>query len=132
MATSGKPLPFFKVFYAGGVGSVRGYETASLGPRDIFGNSIGGKRKIVGNIEAVLPAAQGRQVGALLRLRRCRPDLLRWATQPTVTERFRYSMGVGLAWNSPIGPLKFSYALPINEQPGDRLQKFQFQVGSVF
>ena len=54
-----------------------------------------------------------------------------FGTQPTY-ESFRYSAGVGLAWNSPVGPLKFSYAVPIDEQPGDRLQKFQFQVGTVF
>ena len=45
---------------------------------------------------------------------------------------FRYSTGVGLAWNSPIGPLKFSYAYPINPGSLDKVQRFQFQVGSVF
>ena len=47
-------------------------------------------------------------------------------------ESFRYSAGLGVAWNSPIGPLKFSYGVPINKKPGDRIQKFQFQVGTVF
>jgi outer membrane protein insertion porin family len=47
-------------------------------------------------------------------------------------EKFRFSYGVGLAWNSPVGPLKFSYAWPIKKYPNDRLEKFQFQVGSVF
>ena len=48
-------------------------------------------------------------------------------------EKFRYSAGVGLAWNSPVGPLKFSYALPAQRRcRGDRIQRFQFQVGSVF
>ena len=55
----GKPLPFFKAFYAGGVGSVRGYESSSLGPRDIFGNALGGKRKIVGNAELFYPILKG-------------------------------------------------------------------------
>src|SRR5437773_12131871 len=50
-----KPLPFFKAYYAGGVGSVRGYETASLGPQDSQGNTIGGRRKIVGNAELFFP-----------------------------------------------------------------------------
>jgi outer membrane protein insertion porin family len=50
-----KPLPFFKAYYAGGVGSVRGYETASLGPQDISGNTIGGRQKIVGNMELFFP-----------------------------------------------------------------------------
>ncbi len=71
----GKPLPFYKVFYAGGVGSVRGYETASLGPRDIAGNPLGGERKIVGNAELVLSDPQGGQVGAGERVHGCRPDL---------------------------------------------------------
>jgi outer membrane protein insertion porin family len=47
-------------------------------------------------------------------------------------ESFRYSAGVGLAWNSPLGPLKFSYGYPINPGSLDRIQRFQFQVGSVF
>jgi outer membrane protein insertion porin family len=47
-------------------------------------------------------------------------------------QSFRYSAGIGLAWNSPIGPLKFSYAIPLNDKCYDRVQKFQFQVGNVF
>jgi outer membrane protein insertion porin family len=39
---------------------------------------------------------------------------------------------VGLAWNSPVGPLKFSYGIPFKERRGDLIQNFQFQVGSVF
>ena len=52
-------LPFFKNFYGGGVGSVRGYESNSLGPLDIFGNVLGGRRKIVGNAELVYPIFKG-------------------------------------------------------------------------
>jgi len=126
----GKPLPFFKAFYAGGVGSVRAYETASLGPRDIYGNVLGGKRKIVGNLELFYPILKGdRSV-----------RLSAWADAGQIYaeglepnfESFRFSAGVGLAWNSPIGPLKFSYGVPLNEKQGDRIQRFQFQVGTVF
>ncbi len=127
---SGKPLPFFKAFYAGGSGSVRGYETGSLGPRDVFGNSLGGKRKIVGNVELFYPILKGE--------RSVRVSAFADAGQIYVNgdqpqfENFRYSAGLGLAWNSPIGPLKFSYAIPISSIPEDKIQKFQFQVGSVF
>ena len=55
----GKALPFYKVFYGGGVGSVRGYETATLGPRDIVGNPLGGERKIIGNAELFYPLLKG-------------------------------------------------------------------------
>ena len=51
--------------------------------------------------------------------------------QPAL-ESFRFAVGAGVAWNSPIGPLKFSYAVPLNAKDGDRVQRFQFQVGTVF
>jgi outer membrane protein insertion porin family len=44
----------------------------------------------------------------------------------------RYSTGVAVTWISPVGPLKFSYAIPINKKPVDKLQRFQFTLGSVF
>lgn len=127
---SGDPLPFFKAFYAGGVGSVRGYEQSSLGPRDIYGNSLGGKRKIVANAELFYPVAKGEKA-VRLSVFGDLGQIYADGYQPDF-ESFRFSAGVGLAWNSPIGPLKFSYAIPFNTHEGDRLQRFQFQVGSVF
>jgi len=153
----GKPLPFYKSFYAGGVGSVRGYESNSLGPLDAFGNVLGGKRKIVGNFEMYYPVLKGDksvrasifvdagQIWAASTLPNFRGDsgevLVEScaggpSSDPQVVypgaQDFRYSAGVGLAWNSPVGPLKFSYALPIGKKCYDRIQKFQFQVGNVF
>jgi outer membrane protein insertion porin family len=127
---SGKPLPFFKALYAGGVSSVRGFEQSSLGPRDQFDNVLGGKEKIVGNIELFYPFLKGDKSvrgSVFFDVGRIRGN----GEQPDA-ESFRYSTGIGVAWNSPVGPLKFSYAFPLNEKPGDRIQKFQFQVGSVF
>lgn len=126
----GKPLPFFKAFYAGGAGSVRGYEAGSLGPRDIYGNTLGGKRKIVGNAELFYPILKGDRsvrISAFMDAGQIYSN----GYQPEF-ENFRFSAGLGLAWNSPIGPLKFSYAFPFNDIPQDKIQKFQFQVGTVF
>ena len=128
--TSGKPLPFYKAFYAGGVGSVRGYENGSLGPRDIYGNALGGKRKIVGNAELFYPILKGERSVRLSGFFDAGQIYVN-GFQPEF-ENFRFSGGVGLAWNSPIGPLKFSYAYPLNSISADRIQKFQFQVGTVF
>jgi outer membrane protein insertion porin family len=125
-----KPLPFFKAFFAGGTNSVRGYETNSLGPRDEFGNALGGRRKIVGNAEMFYPIVKGDKAvrgsvffdaGQI------------WAngSQPQ-NESFRFSGGLGVQWNSPLGPLKFSYAVPLNAKEGDRKQRFQFQAGTAF
>jgi outer membrane protein insertion porin family len=132
----GLPLPFFKAFYGGGVGSVRGYQQSSLGPQDVFGNATGGKRKIIGNIELFYPVLKGDKsvrasvfadAGQIYIDGRELPERQQYDLQG-----FRYSAGVGLAWNSPVGPLKFSYAYPLNDKALDKIQRFQFQVGTIF
>ena len=132
----GQPLPFYKAFYAGGVGSVRGYQTASLGPQDIYNNATGGKRKLVGNVELFYPVLKGDKsvrasvffdAGQIYINGQEPPERAADALQS-----FRYSAGVGVAWNSPMGPLKFSYGIPLNSKPLDKIQRFQFQVGTVF
>jgi outer membrane protein insertion porin family len=137
---SGKPLPFFKAFYAGGVGSVRGYQTGSLGPRDIYGNTLGGQRKIVGNAELFYPILKGDKAvrasvfvdtGQIWAKGSNLQEIAEDTLYPGWSD-FRYSFGLGLAWNSPLGPLKFSYAFPFGNKSYDKLQNFQFQVGSVF
>jgi outer membrane protein insertion porin family len=130
---AGKPLPFFKAYYAGGVGSVRGYETASLGPQDLAGNAIGGRQKVVGNAELFfpLPGTKPGDQSVRMSVFADAGQIYDNGFQPQL-ESFRYSTGVGLAWNSPVGPLKFSYGYPLNKGPRDRIQHFQFQVGTVF
>ena len=129
----GKPLPFFKAYYGGGVGSVRGYETASLGPQDAAGNTTGGRQKIIGNAELFfpLPGAKASDTSVRLSVFFDAGEIYDEGTQPQF-ESFRYSTGVGIAWNSPVGPIKLSYGYPLNKQPGDRIQRLQFQVGTVF
>jgi outer membrane protein insertion porin family len=130
---SGKTLPFFKAYYGGGVGSVRGYETASLGPQDAQGNTIGGRRKIIGNAELFfpLPGTKAGDQSTRLSVFADAGQIYDSGFQPQL-ESFRFSYGVGLAWNSPVGPLKFSYGVPINPRVTDKVQHFQFQVGTVF
>src|SRR6266700_3848349 len=98
--TGGKPLPFFKAYYGGGVGSVRGYETASLGPQDSQGNTIGGRRKIIGNTEVFfpLPGTKPGDQSVRLSVFADAGEIYDNGSQPAF-ESFRYSAGVGLAWN---------------------------------
>jgi outer membrane protein insertion porin family len=132
----GEPLPFFKAFYGGGVGSVRGFQQSSLGPQDIYFNATGGKRKIIGNVELFHPILKGDKsvrASVFADIGQIYVDGKEPAErQQYDLQGFRYSAGVGLAWNSPIGPLKFSYALPLNQKALDKIQRFQFQVGTIF
>ncbi len=129
---SGQPFPVFKNFYSGGLGSVRGFEQATLGPRDVTGSFIGGARKITLNTEFITPfpgAGNDRtlrlfgfvDVGALL-----------GEHEKIERDAFRASAGVGVSWISPMGPLRFAFAVPVRKKAGDRIEKFQFQIGTSF
>jgi outer membrane protein insertion porin family len=44
----------------------------------------------------------------------------------------RSSVGVGISWISPVGPLRLSYAKPISQFEGDKIQYLQFTIGTTF
>jgi outer membrane protein insertion porin family len=44
----------------------------------------------------------------------------------------RYAAGFALFWSSPLGPLRLSFARPLNDKPGDRKQSLQFTFGTGF
>ncbi|MEJ8797600.1 outer membrane protein assembly factor BamA [Trinickia caryophylli] len=131
---AGKAYPIFKNYYAGGIGSVRGYETSSLGPRDTSTNDpIGGSKMFVMNLEMTVPLP-GTGWDRTLRLFTFVDAGNVWGDEGSSTgaNGLRYSYGAGLEWISPIGPLKLSFGLPIVRHSGDNYQKFQFQIGTSF
>ena len=125
----GKPLPFYKVFYLGGVNSVRGYETASIGPKDSNGDSLGGSHLLLGNFEFLFPFP------GLGKDRSVRLGFFVDAGLVGETYDFaemRYSTGLAFSWYSPVGPLKLSFGKALNPQPDDRLESIQFTLGTTF
>ena len=125
-----KPLPFFKNYFAGGPGSVRGYRSFSLGPKDENGDATGGNRKVVGTAEFLFPmpgAEHDRSVrlAAFLDGGQVYPNKIDLGD-------LRYATGIALFWSSPLGPLRLSWAHPLNDQSGDRKQQLQFTFGTGF
>ncbi|MGZ9060173.1 MAG: outer membrane protein assembly factor BamA, partial [Burkholderiaceae bacterium] len=147
---SGDPYPFFKNYYVGGIGSVRGFETGSLGPRDVDDSPLGGNRRLNFSLEAYVPIpgadrtlraltfVDAGQVWGLAPIRDSNGNFVVvngrpvYEDQKTDLGNLRYSVGIGVAWISPLGPLKLSYAYPLNSKPEDREQRFQFQIGTGF
>ena len=128
----GRPFPVFKHFYSGGLGSVRGFDQGTLGPRDVTGASIGGPKKVTLNAEVITPFPGAGNDRSL--------RLFGFVDVGNVfgdDEKFRAgdlraSAGVGLSWISPIGPLRMAAAYPVRKFAGDRIQKLQFQIGTSF
>jgi len=124
--------PFFKNFYAGGIGSVRGYQQSSLGPQDAAGAFLGGTRKVIGTTELLFPVpGSGRDRQVRLSTFIDGGQVYGDGTKIT-TGSVRYAAGVGVFWSSPMGPLKVNYSKALNDKPGDKLQSFQFTFGQVF
>ena len=128
-----KPLPFFKNFYAGGVDSIRGFQTGTIGPRDFqTGEYTGGNKRLVGNVEVLFPMP-GVKSEKSVRLSVFGDFGYVWsADQKLLLGDLRYSAGFAVSWFSPVGPLKFSLAKPFGVKPNDKIERFQFLLGKVF
>lgn len=128
----GRPYPFFKNFYGGGLGTVRGFDQNSLGPIDVTGAYIGGNRRMNVNTELYLPVP-GSGNDRTLRLFTYVDVGNVWGEGEKISaDSLRASAGVGVTWVSPVGPLKLSYGTPIRKRPEDRIQRLQFQIGTAF
>ncbi len=128
----GNPLPFFKNFYAGGVSSVRGFKTATLGPRDLRGDAVGGDKRLVGNAELYFPLPGMKNDHSLRFSAFIDGGTVYGPNQDYNFNDLSFSAGLGLMWVSPLGPLKFSLAEPLVKQPGADTEMFQFTMGNVF
>lgn len=141
-------LPFFERYYAGGLSTVRGYSSNSLGPRDTgtgfnvgTNDPIGGNMRVTAGADVIFPipfvddAPRSVRFSAFYDLGNVFLDGV-----PTFgstkngfdISQLRQSVGLSFVWLAPIGPLRFSWAKPINDIAGDQLRTFQFSIGSFF
>ncbi len=134
-AVGGRGYPVFKNFYGGGLGSVRVFEGNTLGPVDVTGARSGGNMKINLNSEFYIPVP-GAGKDKTFRLFLFADAGNVWNTKSNFEEvslsSMRVSAGAGLSWISPVGPLRLSWGKPIRKSPKDRIERFQFQIGTAF
>jgi outer membrane protein insertion porin family len=124
-------LPFFRHFFAGGIRSVRGYQGGSLGPEE-DGDAIGGDLLTTGSLELIVPPPFALDTGQsrlslFYDFGNVYPD-----AESFEANELRTSVGIAFNWRSPVGPLSFSFAEPINPEPQDDTETFQFTIGTLF
>lgn len=125
-------LPFFENYYAGGIRSVRGFQSNTLGVKE-DGQSLGGNMLVVGGAEIIFPVPFLKKALRSVRLSAF-TDVgnVYDSNQDFETSLLRYSAGVSAIWISPFGAMSVSIAQPFNEQTDDETESFQFSLGSTF
>jgi outer membrane protein insertion porin family len=125
-------LPLTENYFAGGIRSVRAYEANTLGPRDSQGDPLGGDRKMTGTVELILPLPFIRDSKAFRITTFLDAGNVFGPGQSFDFGELRASAGISGIWISPFGPLTVSLGYPLNDQPGDDIQNFQFTLGTAF
>ena len=143
-------VPPYKNFFGGGPDTVRGFKEHRLGPRDNFGNPYGGNLLLTAQFEVILPlpedwASRARfslffDVGNVFSTGEL--DFFDKAGNPMDYKfdagNLKRSVGLAAQWLAPLGLFRFSYALPLNNDPitnvlwGDETERFQFTIGGAF
>lgn len=125
-------LPFYKNFFAGGSGTVRGYRSNSLGPADTLppNDPVGGNRRVLVNLELLFPLPGTAPDNKSMRMSVFTDGGMVYGPGEKLDiGQLRYSAGIAFNWFSPVGPLSFSYAIPLNSKPQDHKEAFQFTLG---
>ena len=134
-STNDKTYPLFKNYYSGGLGSVRGFEQGSIttgAQRDQGVVATGGAKKITLNAEVLSPLPGGGNDRTLRMYGFFDAGGLYGPDEPIQLGDLRTSVGVGISWISPVGPLRLALAKPISKFDTDKMQSLQFQIGTSF
>jgi outer membrane protein insertion porin family len=133
--TGGTTYPVFKNYYAGGLGSVRGFEQGSLttaAQRAGGLTATGGTKRITFNAEVLTPLPGGGNDRTLRVYGFVDAGGVYGANESIQLSDMRSSYGVGISWISPVGPLRLAFSRPIRQFDGDKIQSLQFQIGTSF
>jgi len=141
--TDGSVLPYIHRFRAGGINSVRGYDWFSLGPSlrspstddPAAGDSrlvVGGTETWINNLEIQSPIVKSAGIAGVVFFDAGNAFGDPWGQGHISPAGLRLAYGAGIRWQSPMGPLRFEYGIPINPVEGERKSVFDFSIGSFF
>jgi outer membrane protein insertion porin family len=130
----GEKLPGFERYFMGGPTSLRGFTIEDVGPKDNDGDPVGGNQSLLFNLELQYPFTKSFRGFVFYD----RGNIYGGgANTSTTTNNFdlgemRHSVGAGIRFISPFGPLGFAYGVKLDKETGEEAAEFHFSAGSAF
>ena len=119
-------LPDDQLFFLGGISDVRGFGENELAV-DGFGDPVGGKTQIAGAIEARIDLGKNFELPIFIDA-----GSLRDTVESTSNEDFKFTLGSGLRYMTPVGPVGLLYGYRLNPETGEDSGKIHFSIGYTF
>ncbi|MDO5046027.1 outer membrane protein assembly factor BamA [Campylobacter sp.] len=119
-------VPINEKLYLGGIRNLRGYDSRSVTPKNIYGDEIGGEISFNNSAELSFPIIER------VKMRGFGFFDYGKIGKSSLNEITRYSAGGGIEWITPIGPLQLIFAKPLGKKPGDKTSTFEFTIGQRF
>ncbi len=147
------PLPSSELYFLGGINTVRGYPLRTLAPTTLVGRNttpdvsvtpfgVGGNKQVVLNVELEIPLLEKVGIRGVLFydagnafarnanfFQHVPDELNRNLVLPL---GLYHSVGFGVRWFSPIGPLRFEWGIPLTRRVADQAVQFEFTIGNSF
>jgi len=125
----GDPIPLYERFRLGGIYTIRGFKAYSIGPKAPNGEVIGGDKELLFNFEMIFPLAKEIKLKGVMFFDAGNA----WDVgEPYRLDDLRTSVGVGLRWISPMGPLRLEWGYNLHPREGESGSSWEFTVGSFF
>jgi len=125
----GRTPPIYEKYFPGGILSLRGFPSRSVGPKDENGEPKGGYQQLYFNVEIIVPIAPAQGFNLVFFYDTGNA----WDKgQPVKLNDLRQSAGVGIRWMSPIGPFRLEWGYILDRQPGEPKSDWAFMIGNFF
>ncbi|VAV85043.1 Outer membrane protein assembly factor YaeT [hydrothermal vent metagenome] len=125
---SDEEVPIYEKYYLGGINSLRGYESRSVGTKDsVTGEILGGDTKILLNTEIVFPILPQERFRGVVFF-----DIGNAFDGSFNVSDLRKGAGVGIRWFSPMGPIRLEWGFNLDQQDDEEGSVWEFTIGSMF
>jgi len=125
---NGDELPLYERFYVGGLKTVRGFDFGEAGPEDENGDVIGGTKELILSGELIFPLIKNMGIRGVVFYDAGRA----WDDDENMSFNLRHSVGFGIRWKSPMGPLRIEWGFNLSPKDDEKSNVWDFSIGSFF